>query len=469
MALPQAQPIPVIVSTRALPALVVASALAASCNQTQQTARASAREPRIPIPTDAQNHRTNVVHAQGQFGAGVTIAFLGSGYDSDMNGLGRPHRAYYPNGNLSKPPRLIGRPLFGLGPQTGPATLDGLAEQSIAAGAPWGSIPGAAAGHAPLAGILVYAAHEGMANTTHALETILEERRSGATTFAVFHTGFIVGGPVTSDYARRLDELAGLDVLVTLKAGRRTHPHPSATNALAVGMVSLDTKLLDASSAAGLPADQQRIFPDLVAAGVSIPAAQADNEGAAWRATGTRLAAASVAGAAALYRAQKPSASALETKAAIIATVERLAAQDPTKPLENGYGAGYLRVDRMFAVATGADTTLVRQETLTAERRTRTYSVQVTRGDTYGAAITWFRQDTSQATWSDLALQADNCVGITACDTPRNLVERIEFTAANDAVQLTVSAKSLEAGRKSQEFALVLYGPIRRHRKSRFE
>src|SRR5262249_44075789 len=53
----------------------------------------------IRTSTSANNHNADAVQAQGFKGQGASVAILDTGQDSDMNGIGRPHRLYFVNGD----------------------------------------------------------------------------------------------------------------------------------------------------------------------------------------------------------------------------------------------------------------------------------------------------------------------------------------------------------------------------------
>ena len=55
----------------------------------------------IKVATDSRNHAVDTLQSQGIRGAGVAVAIIDSGIDSNMAGTGRPHRAFFVNGDVT--------------------------------------------------------------------------------------------------------------------------------------------------------------------------------------------------------------------------------------------------------------------------------------------------------------------------------------------------------------------------------
>jgi subtilisin family serine protease len=104
---------------------------------------------------------------------------------------------------------------------------------------------------------------------------------------------------------------------------------------------------------------------------------RSDDESSDWTANGTSLAAAQVAGAAALFRAVKPAASSLQVKAALLASAEEVAAMNPGLD-RNAFGMGYLRDDFLLTFGLGRGTLF--SGTVDGQQRSHTIQVPVVAG-----------------------------------------------------------------------------------------
>jgi hypothetical protein len=175
-------------------------------------------------------------------------------------------------------------------------------------------------------------------------------------------------------------------------------------------------------------------------------------------ASGCSYAAPQVAGAAALYRSLKTSAGALETRAAILATTEDIAGKNRVPPYDsaNAYGHGYLRDDRLVALARGQLTNLTVGSTLTPQRLLISYQLAVQAGGWYAAAVSWNRQDITRNRWSNIDLyvrQGTAVLGVSRSERDTN--EKVVFRApATGNVDIDVVATSLESA--IEPFALVV-------------
>ncbi len=173
---------------------------------------------------------------------------------------------------------------------------------------------------------------------------------------------------------------------------------------------------------------------------------------------GTSMASPQVAGAAAIYRAERPSATALETKAAVLlATVDPLQAADTPMALHtyidrNATGVGYVRDDLLarYAKRESADNAGASNVVLTPQ----TPSVSVTyggltSGTRYAVAIAWprlFPSDETPTTvpWPNVDLEVLTTGGtptvIARSDSLRNTYERLVFKATGDSATIRVTA-----------------------------
>lgn len=426
----------------------------------------------IKQATNARNHAADGLHARGIRGAGVAVAIIDSGVDSDLARTGRPHRAFYVDGD---PTNRTGGGIGGSrvleNVQLGPLRADDLMNHgtgvaAIAAGEVWSTGPVADAGHAPRARIVSYSIlHTIFGGSTLATITTAFQRAAADRTrhgIVAVNNSFSGSSDPTDPSQQAMDAAArDADLLVVVSAGNsgnRALNSPSAANGLAVGAVEADTHVVARFSAIGpLTTDRLRTYPDLVANGVNVVMPKIDTErpGDVYQASGTSFAAPQVCGAAALYRSVRSTASALETKAAILATTADVRAANPTVPGQerNHFGLGYLRDDKLIALAQGGG--VIRNAAVTTSQPSYQVRVPVVAGREYAAVIAWYRHDLAATEWSDLDLVVEaggDLLG--AGRSPRNLYERVTFRApVSGDVTLTVTGNHLEIARL--QFALV--------------
>ena len=411
--------------------------------------------------TNAKNHSASTVHAQGVLGQGIAIAILDTGLDSDHGGTGLPHPAFFIGGDPRNQtgPGLGGSRLLA-NVQIGSYPADdqfghGTAVAACAAGEKWNAGPHAGRGHAPGANLIGYAIADkvdGSANVAtiiSAWQQVVQDRVAG----------HIVAANLCNDGSwsplapeqQAMDTAAYVgDILITVAAGNGGASSilgHGATNVLAVGATRRDTRqVADFSSRGPLFGDTQRFYPDIVANGVDMTLPVPDNAAVDVANSGTSFAAPQVCGAAALYRSLRPTANALETRAAILATTEDIATKNLTPPYDsrNAYGLGYLRDDRLVQVAQGAG--FIRSGFVTTGATSVSHPFPVTQGILYAAVTTWPRLASSSSTWSEIELIA--AVGTTTLaisNAPRNTCQKVVFRAPfTGTVTLTIKAHSLE-------------------------
>ena len=179
-----------------------------------------------------------------------------------------------------------------------------------------------------------------------------------------------------------------------------------------------------------------------------------------YNAQGSSMAAPQVAGAAALYRAERASASAQETRAALLlATIDPFLQKTSGTDFQHTYvgrnvhGVGYVRDDLMarYAKRTGQGQTLGQTVTLTAQAPNAMVSYTGLTADAhYAVAIAWPRQfppdETAYNPWSNIDLEVRRTTGevIARSDSTRNLHERLVFKAGGTtAVEVHVLGTSL--------------------------
>ncbi len=418
---------------------------------------------KIKEATNGKNHCADALQALSIHGQGVTIAIVDSGQDEKLGTLARPHATYFVNGDTGNSSggglggsRLLAN--FQIGQVTADdVTGHGTAVMGVAAGEKWNQHASSDRGHAPRAGILGYGIAEDLQANTLFSTLITAWQKVAADRVAykiVAANNSYLGAPSPTHLSQQALDACALhaDVLITVAAanfGASTASSQSCANGLAVGAVHTDTHVVAEFSSRGpLQSDTARFYPDLCANGVNLVCPLRDTEAAGtnYVASGTSFGAPQVCGAAALYRAVRATANALETKAALLATTDDLTGQNLVWPLNtrNAYGLGYLRDDRLIALAQGGG--LLANSNLTSTTTTRTFVLPVQAGRWYAAVVTWPRQVLASSAWSNLDLFAR--VGtqtLAAATSPRNLYEKVVFAApAAGSVTLEVQGLGLE-------------------------
>ncbi len=428
--------------------------------------KSETREPMsLPLPlvqsTNADNHNSDAVNAQGIRGAGVGVAIVDSSFDENMGGTGRPHAVFYPNGDLSTP---TGSGLFGsrlrtvqIGTMPVDMTFDhGTRVASIAIGGKWNPSPPADDGHAPEADCIGYAISittQGLTELTTmvgAWQQVLADRVA----YDIEVGNMSYGGTFFADFPEQqaMDTAAFIgDMIVTTSAGTNLSDFSrhGAVNILSVGGVLDDSHVPPSWGVTG-PLPDGRTYPQMLGCGVDVTTPFTDNEAINTVSNGSSHAAPQVAGAAALFRSVATGATAEETRAAILATAE-----DVTQVVsESMRGFGFSRDDRLIALAQGGG--LLQSGTITSLEQTQTFSMNVTAGETYAVALSWSRQIAANNTWANLDLSVwQNGQMLGDSTSPLNANERVRFrAAATGSAQIYVSLESIEPGTVSQPFGL---------------
>jgi len=416
----------------------------------------------IKTSTNASNHRVDGLHARGIRGKGITIAIMDTGLDADMASTGRPHRSFFVAGDPNNKTgggiggsRIVANLAFGkLGPEDAYGHGTGVA--AIAAGETWLSSNGDS-GHAPLAAIAGY----GISNTVTGnsdFVTIMKAWQAIAADkvkygIAVANNSFTGSPDPTNPSQQALDTTARIaDIVVVVAAGNEgtaAQHSQSAANGLAVAAVTPalngpnDHQVASFSSRGPIASDRTRYYPDLAANGVGTIMPKRDAESLDWTANGTSMASPQVAGAACLFRSVAKTASALETKAAILASTDSLAEQNPSLD-RNAYGMGYLRDDRLIDIAQGKG--LLQTVTVRKASSTVRVPLNVVEGHFYSVAIAWHRHDVTNRNWSNIDLSvvlSGQPQGVSR--TPRNLYEKVVFRARTTGVaQIEIAGIELE-------------------------
>ena len=397
------------------------------------------RRPHLRTATSDVFARADQIQAQTRYaGRGCTVAVLDSGIARNVGGSGRPHRAFDPRTGTGT--RLLGA--YSVAPQGGtpppPDDTDGhgTAVASIVLGADWHA-PNSDHGFAPDARLVSYRLTDAAglvsdATLTRAYQQVAIDRLR----HDVRVLNCSLSGPPSPDAEPQtaLDNLVLFsDVLVVTSAGNDgTLPQPGARsqancNGLAVGSLLNEFRQVDPSSSYGpLPGDGGRFWPDLVAMG-SLFAARFDDENASRWWTGTSFAAPQVTGTAAMLRGADPTLSAFDTKAYLLHGVEDVAAANPTYDRFR-YGLGMLRTDLVFAAF---ERDILRRGAVSTTVPVQEFQFDLVQGQRYAATVVWPRLATDRLDWDNLDLMVygpDQRLRV-ASETPRNLYEKVVFTA----------------------------------------
>lgn len=414
-------------------------------------------EPLILRATSAANHNSDAVNAQGFKGAGVATAIVDTGQDERMAGGSRPHRTYFPDGNLAKQHRLILNKAIGSMPADD-VHGHGTGVAGIAAGGNWGA-SGADNGHAPHANIAGYSiansrsGGSSAAVIVRAWQTVASD---AAQNKIVSANNSYSGSPdPTNTMQQALDSCAlNADVLICVACGNfasSTAASQSAANGIAVGATNRDTHLMATFSSRGpLSGDPQRYYPDISANGVSTVMPRRDLESSNYVASGTSMASPQVCGAATLLRSAVTALKADETKAILLASALDISRQNPGKD-RNSYGMGLLRDDAALAMA--RDSAAHGRAQVSSSTKVWTKPVIVAQGKTYRGCVTWMRTTMTSSNWSNLDLEIlDGTNVVASSKTLRNLYEVVTFRASRGgAMIMRITATSLDG--TSQNFA----------------
>jgi Subtilase family len=420
--------------------------------------------PFIGRSTDARNHNADAAHAKGIKGQGGTIAILDAGQDEDMNGTKRPHAVYYRFGDIKDRKgggiggsRLLQNYKMGRMPADD-VSWHGTAVGGVTAGEKWNKSKMADRGQAPAAGILSYALADtpgGLTKNSIILaswQKVAADRSRYGTLAA--NNSYLGSPDPTHPVQQALDSVnLNSDVLVVTPAGNLgpiTQYSQANCNGLTVGATISGTRKVAAFSAIGpIFGDPKRNFPDLCANGVNLILPKRDDEQSYYVMYGSSIAAPQVAGAAILFRTAHPKATALLAKAAILATTDDISAQNSLPPRNTiqSFGMGYLRTDRLVDLAQGKG--LLKESRIDTTQVSRDFSIFTLTGLSYTAVVTWNRLDLSSKVWDDLSLSLyDGNTLLAKADTPRNLYERLRFTAKKTAkltLRVTASKKPAKA------------------------
>lgn len=430
--------------------------------------RASLRAPNQAEANTAHGldllHATNLPTGPIQ-GTGVTIAMLDSGVDLDMGGSGRPHAAFFPNGDPSQTTfgiggsRVIDSQTTGIGsssclgqPVGEDLTGHGTRMAAIAAGAAWQGPAGAANGAAPaswIKNVRITLCGSPFTTTPSMAQGINVAAADPLVRVAnLSYDGSVDPTDIDGlNAALDLAEAAGVSISLSAgNSGEATSFMHGNFGGLRVGSsfaIQPQPYLFPGfqTSAIGPHPDGRR-YPDLIAVGEQITTAELDNEAGTIDTYGTSGAAALVSGTSALIYQVNPILSPLEVKALILNTTRPVVAGDPAAA-----GLGFLdakaavdaaRADESTEFALGAGERLQLNQTFTA-------------GDPIRVAVVWPRIGATASLGfladeiSDLDLELIDPSGavVARSDSPVDNVEQIDTVAQTTGLyQLNVRLRA---------------------------
>lgn len=413
--------------------------------------------PFIRTATNGSHHNADAEQLAGNKGTNVTVAIIDTSADSSLHGTNLPHQVYYRNADRNNHSaggldgsRLLGA--FAVASQPANANHPhGTGVAGIAAGAGW-STPGADAGHASDAGIVVYSICDiaGSCGSSLAIEAAGWQRvAADAATYGTVSANMSYSSsPNPTDVSQQAIDSCVLNanvlaVCAAANNGSSTAVSSSTANGLAVAAITPVSKTVAAFSSRGpITGDPQRTFPDISANGVGTVMPQYGNESTDWIADGTSMASPQVCGAAALVKNVRPATTALELKAILLNNTESIATQNPGFD-RNAYGMGYLRDDISCSAARANG---VFSSTINSTTTPNTHLMAVNRNQIYAVTLTWHRHVLTSTAWSNLNLTIKSGATVLATSaSPRNLYEKVEFSApATGNVTIEVSAANLE-------------------------
>jgi len=407
--------------------------------------------PQIGTAVDANHHDAVGAHALTVGGVpitghGVEIAVLDSGLDMDMNGVGRPHKAFFENGDpldLSgggiAGSRVLTNFLAGTSYFPKPTTEDihghGTRVASTIAAAKWSNgidVANSVAYSAKLHNYKI--SDDNYPGAPASTIVMLEAIQEALTHPAIRVANLSYDGDPAPGYFLNLgiDQATNAGLFVTLSAGNfgsdLTFAH-GAFNAMVVGGSYEFSPFPYFTSAIG-PLDptgtQPRRYPDLIANGDQISTAKLDAETKYTVATGTSLAAGFVSGAAGLLFQAQPSLTPSAVKALLLEHTWNLAGGDPAAG-----GLGYLRIKEAVLAALAGDF----RTGQIANAGSVKYLVNLTAGQSATYTLVWERvspspDETTGQFDFDLEVFDPNGQLVASSATDFDVEEKLTFTPA---------------------------------------
>lgn len=397
--------------------------------------------PMTPVPRtlasaiDGAHHNHQAVHQGGNEGEGIGVAILDSGIDADHAGSGRPHAAFYVDGDPTNGSGagLSGSRILALAGNSGGEDFfgHGTRMSSFAAGAQFNGLPGVSDGGAPGADIYSYNL---TVNPLSGLTTIFEEATAAEWAAAIpevrvanmsYDGSFDPATPPNPS----LDAAAASGLVLTVSGGNTgaaIEYHHGAFNVLPVGSSFLaqpEPYLFPGfqQSAIG-PLMDGRSYPHLLAVGENLTGAKIDDENSFQASFGTSGASALTAGAAALVFKTRPTSTGREVRALLLNALRDVVAGE-----EEGRGFGYLDAssavfDALFdRVVEGIALPNVRNE----------HSVDLVAGQAGKATLVWDRLNPGVPDAGDLDLYVYDPSGAPVASSTATLlnIEQVEWTA----------------------------------------
>lgn len=436
------------------------------------------RSPSLAKAMDANHHEGYAAHAVSVGGvplkgSGQTLAILDSGLDLDMGGTGRPHAAFFANGN---PLDTSGGGIDGSrvqsaqfvpygGHTTSAEDLHGHGTRiaSCAAGASWAALPDVGDASAPAASIRVYKIADDSPQyfgltTADGLFTQLQKIVAQPDVF-VANLSYDGWNDSTYFINPTMDAVVLAGVSMTASAGNYgvnlSFAHASY-NVLVVGgseEANFKPALFPFVSAVG-PLPDGRRYPHIIAQGVGVTCARFDDESVSVDSNGCSAAAAIVAGSLSLLHQADPTLTPREARALLLNTTAK------TIGNPNAAGWGYLKI--LPAVQATLANQVVSEKVQQGD--VKRYPIALAAGVERSFTLVWDRTNVSFSFAAQPGFKAnldlelvDLATGqvVLASTSPVNLIEQVRITPANAINgELRVRAVTADQGTKFTSYAL---------------
>ena len=359
-----------------------------------------------------------------------------------MNGSGRPHAAFFPDGDPAQTTgggiggsRILSMADLELA-DGGASPEDGFGHgtrmSSIAAGAKFNALPDVDDGFAPEARIRSYKiSHDLLSGGLASTAVMMQAFNAAAAEPDVLVINMSYFGSPQPQLApeKAIDNASLAGVFVSLAGGNSGTNLASAHGAYnAIASGGSDEAVKQPSNVPGLyvsaigPLPDGRRYPHLLGLGISITCAVFDAESTAIESCCTSAASAMIAGTALLVRQADPLATQLETKALLLNSSLEVTLGNPA-----ARGFGYLHARRAVDAALAGE---VVSEALDATQKKK-FDVPLTAGQDVAFTLVWNRENTALTAASnlDLVVRAPGGGTVASSTSPVNNVEQVRFTA----------------------------------------